>query len=222
MARERGGVGIGLMVAALVLGACSGHAPKADPASDLAVARTAVPTPANLPGYHEAPYNAGSLPAAAKRSFAACLKVSFTIFDDAPGAETAHSPDFSKEGAALTSSVAIEPKKGDVDKIWSELTNARSPGCLRQLFADAVTPADGSSGLSIDTTETRFAVGVGSRSVGYTSKFTTPRDPAVFYVDVLFVARGRAAMEIIALGDTKPFDRATEIAVARAMYDRVG
>jgi hypothetical protein len=43
----------------------------------------------------------------------------------------------------------------------------------------------------------------------------------VFYVDFVFVARDRAGIELDAFNVGKPFDRATEITLARKMYDRI-
>lgn len=42
------------------------------------------------------------------------------------------------------------------------------------------------------------------------------------YIDFLLVARDRAGIEVDTVRIDQPFNRATEIALARTMYDRVG
>jgi hypothetical protein len=212
-----------VLVAALVLGACSGPAKKVDPVADLVLAKKALPSAADLPGYSETPAKTVSaIPAAAKRDFARCLKADVTLFDDVPGAQKVASPAFSKEGASLSSSVAVEPKTRDVGKLWNELTSALIEPCLQRFFSGALDAAVRPSTFGFDTNVTRFTVGVGNRSIGYASRISSRGDNAAFYVDLVFVARGRSAIQVMTFADGKPFDRAREIAVARAIYDRIG
>jgi hypothetical protein len=224
-----------LFAAVLLLGACHGAAKKADPVADRVLAKAAMPTAADLPGYSAAPGKGPvAIPAAAKRTFATCLATTVTIFDDVPGVDTAYSSDFSKEGAVLQSNVRIEAKQGDTDRLWKQLASTEIEPCLQRLFADAlrqVAPANGSTvttaagaslGVTFDTLVSKFAVAVGERSIGFATKISSPADKAAFYVDLVFVTRGRAVIDVTTFADGKPFDRAQEIAVARTIYNRIG
>jgi hypothetical protein len=214
-----------LLVAALVLGACGGSTKKVDPAADLALAKAAALTAADLPSYFAKPFQQSSdIPVSVKKNFAKCLNVAVTIFDDIPGAQKVHSPDFTKNSASVSSSVEIDPKTSDVDKGWNELTKPGIARCLERLFQAAVKLSAPSGVTFGATTVTKFDVAVGSRSVGYAAKFsaTSQRTAVVFYVDLVFVARDRAGIEVDASNVGQPFDRATEIALARTMYDRIG
>jgi hypothetical protein len=214
-----------LLVAVLVLGACGGSTKKVDPAADLAVAKAAALTATDLPSYFAKPFQKSSdIPVLVKKDFAKCLNVAVTIFDDTLGAQKVHSPDFTKNSESVSSTVEIDPKTSDIDKGWNELTTPGIARCLQQLFQAAVKLSAPSGVTFGATTVTKFDVAVGSRSVGYTAKFsaTSQRTALVFYVDFVFVARDRAGIELDAFNVGKPFDRATEIALARTMYDRIG
>jgi hypothetical protein len=215
-----------VLVAVLALGACSGgSAKKVDPTADLALAKAAVLTAADLPSYFARPFQKSSdIPVSVKKDFAKCLNVAVTIFDDTPGAQKVHSPDFSKNSASVSSSVEIDPKTSDVDKGWNELTTPGITRCLQRLFQAAVT-LSAQSGVTFGaTTVTKFDVGIGSRSVGYAAKFSAASQgkAVVFYVDLVFVARDRAGIELDASNLAQPFDHSAEIALVRKMYDRVG
>ena len=113
------------------MAACGGSAKKVDPAADLALAKSAVLTDADVPGYTGSPHTpSDDIPAAAKKEFATCMKAPTTIFDDAPGAQKADSPDFAKGQAQVSNSIEIDPKKSDVDKGWSQISKRRPrPAC---------------------------------------------------------------------------------------------
>ncbi len=86
-----------LLMSALLSGGCGGATKKVDPAADLALAKTAVLTAADLPGYSEKPHQESSdIPDSVKNDFAKCLNVDATFFDDTPGAQKANSSDFEK------------------------------------------------------------------------------------------------------------------------------
>jgi hypothetical protein len=214
-----------LLVAVLVFGACGGSTKKVDPAADLAVAKTAALTAADLPSYFAKPFQKSSdIPISVKKNFAKCLNVAVTIFDDTPGAQKVHSPDFTRNSESVSSSVEIDPKASDVDKGWNQLTTPGVARCLQQLFQAAVKLSAPSGVTFGATTVTKFDVAVGSRSIGYTAKFsaTSQSKALVFYVDFVFVARDRAGIEVDTSNVGQPFDRAAEIALARKMYDRIG
>ena len=158
-----------------------------------------------------------------KRDFGTCLHVSTTIFDDTPGAQKAHSSDFSKGQVAVSSDVEIDPKRSDVTTGYNELTKSGIENCLAQLFKAAVKLGAPTATIG-DTTTTRFTVGIGNRSVGFATKISAVAQgvTVVAYFDVVFVARDRAGIDLTASNVGQSFDRATEVALARAMYDRVG
>src|SRR5437870_1846651 len=82
-----------VVVSGLLVASCGSSSSKADPAADLAVAKAASLTAADLPGYSAKPHKeSGDLPASAKKNFADCLGVSATFFDDTPGQQEANSP----------------------------------------------------------------------------------------------------------------------------------
>jgi hypothetical protein len=215
-----------VLVPALMLGACGSSTKKVDPAADLAVAKAAGLTAADLPGYKETPYKKSSdVPASVKKDFATCLHVKTTVLDDTPGAQKANSSDFDKGNATVSGSVEIDPKKSDIDTGWNALNKPGIERCLEQLFQAAVRLAAPSGGVTFGATSvTKFDVGVGKRSVGYSVKITASSQGVnvVFYADFVFVARDRAGIELDALNLSKPFSRAKEAALARAIYDRIG
>ena len=95
---------------------------------------------------------------------------------------------------------------------------------MQRLF-DAGLKLSAPSGATFGaTTVTRFSVGVGNRSVGYALMVpvSAQGNNLVVYEDLLFVARDRAGIQLLAVNVGQPFDRATEIALARTMYERIG
>jgi hypothetical protein len=218
-------VGLLALVACSSSTAKSGETKQTGPAADLAVAKAAVLSAADLPGYTETPYKeTDDIPQSVKKKFAECMHTDVTIFDDTPGAQKAHSSDFDKDGAQVSGSVEIDPQKSDIDKGWNQLTTPGVDKCLQQLLQAAFT-LSAPSGTTVGTASLeRFEVAIGDRSVGYTVKIpaTTQGTNVVVYADLLYVARDRAGIDLTAINSTQPFDRATEIALAQAMYDRVG
>jgi hypothetical protein len=216
----------GLLVSLLALNACGGSAKKVDPAADLALAKSAVLTKADLPGYTGKTHTkSDDLPAAVKRKFAACVGVPSTIFDDTPGAQHVDSLDFSKVDAQVSDSVEIEPKKSDVDTGWNEISKQAVAPCLKQLFQDALkAQGDIPAGVTLDTSVERFDAGVGSRSIGYalTVTVTGPAGSVALYIDLIFVARDRAGLEFSFLNRGAAVDRSLETSLAQKVYDRVG
>ncbi|HEX4493615.1 MAG TPA: hypothetical protein VH914_20600 [Acidimicrobiia bacterium] len=214
-------------VVALVvaLGACGSSAKHSGSASDLSAAKASVLTAADLPSYFAKPYQASNdTPVAVRQQFAKCLNVSTTIFDDTPGAQRAHSPVFTKNSSSLASSVEIDPKTSQIDQGWSELTNPKITQCLQQLF-EATTKLSAPTGVTFGpTTVTKFSPGIGGRSIGYTAQLTATSGGTAmtFYVDLLFVARDRAGVELEAFSTGEPFDRTTETSLAKKMNDRIG
>ena len=100
-----------LLLPALLLGGCGGGTTKVDPAADLALAKSAVLTGADLPGYSEKPHQESSdIPDSVKNDFAKCLNLDATIFNDTPGAQKVNSADFAKDRATVESSIEIDPK----------------------------------------------------------------------------------------------------------------
>ena len=198
--------------------------PAPTPAADLATAKAAVLTPADLPGYTPKAYSpSNDLPASIKKQFSDCTHEPTTIFDDTPGAQIAHSPDFDKGDATVSGEVEIDPTKADVDKGWGMLSKAGIEPCLQQLFESAVKASAPDATFS-GTLTTRFDPGVGDRSVGYSIKltFTAQGTTGTAYVDLLGVARDRAGIDMTALNIGTPLDRTMENGLLQKMYDRVG
>ena len=209
----------------LVLCGCGGSTKKVDPAADLALANAASLTAADLSGYTATPYkNSGDIPGPVKTNFAKCLNTKSTIFDDTPGAQKVHSPDFKQGSATVSGSIEIDPKRSDIDSGWNTLAKSGFERCMQQLF-DAIFTAAMPSGATVgDTTVTKFDVGIGRRSLGVEAKTSISYRGRAFtsYIDFLMVARDRAGIEIDTDQLNQPFNRATEIALARTVYDRIG
>lgn len=220
-----------LTVAAVIaLAGCGGKSSKADPAADLALAKRAVLTVADLPGYTGKPHTPDDdIPAAAKKEFASCMGTTTSIFDDTPGAQKADSPDFDGEsgiGLAVSNSIEIDPKKSDIDKGWDELSKSSAQSCLGKLFDAAFKQGSLTDpGVTVGTFKVdRFDVGVGDRSVGYEAVVPVSGQgrTAVVYLDLVFVPRDRAGMDFTFTSVGKAFDRALEKTLAQKVYDRVG
>ena len=214
------------VVAASALYGCESSSAKVDPGADLAVAKAARIKGADLPGYRERAYHpsADEMPARLKRDFANCLHVGTTLFDETRGAQTAHSSDFAKGDATVSSNVEIDPTRASIDKGWKALTLPGVGKCLEQLFQSAIKQDAPADLVTTNATIAKFSLGVGSRSVGYSVKFSASGlgSEFVFYTDLLFIARGRAGISIEVSNVGKPFDRSTEIALAHKMYNRIG
>jgi hypothetical protein len=218
-----------ILVLASLLGAsaCGGSTKKVDPAADLALAKRAVLTKADLPGYSGEPHTkSDDIPAKVKRDFAACMGVPTTIFDDTPGAQTADSLDFSKGDAQISNSIEIDPKKSDVDKGWDQISKQGAAPCLQKLFEALFTTGDAvTAGVTFShASVTRFDTGIGDRSVGYSVSFTAtgPARTAVFYIDLVFLPRDRAGLEFDFFNIGTPLDHSFETALVQKVYDRIG
>jgi hypothetical protein len=228
MSRIHSHPAIVVLVAALVLSACGGSAKKVekvDPAADLALAKTAVLTTADLPGYTANLFKKSTdISDSSKKQFAKCLNVGMTIFDANPAAQTVHSSAFVKDRASLSGSVEIYPKKTDVDQDWNEFTRPSSARCLQQLLQPSLVAAGPSGAVFGRTTVAKFHVGVGSRSIGYATMVTASLHGGhvTSYADFVFVTRDRAAIDLVAYSEGLPFTRSAEIALVRKIYDRIG
>jgi len=200
---------------------------KADPASDMALARSAVLSATDLPGYTgKADTSSGSMPESAKKEFATCLGVSSTVLDDKAGEQKAESGDFDKGDSTVSGSVTIDPLASDIDDSWKVMSKQGVEPCLQGLFKAAIAASAGTSGdVTIgDVTVDRFDVGVGTRSVGYSLKMvaTSQGTDVNLFMDLLFVARDRAGIELDGVNVGEPFDRVTELGLVQKMYDRIG
>ena len=215
-----------VLVPLVGLSACGGSSKKVDPAADLALAKRAVLTKADLPGYAGKPHTkSDDLTSTQKKDFATCTGLPTTIFDDKPGAQNADSLDFSKGQASVSDSVEIDPKKSDIDDGWKQISRAGIAPCLQKLFEAALkAEPDFPKTVTLDTSIARFDVGVGSRSVGYALTFTVtgPGGTVVIYLDLIFVPRDRAGLDF-EFGNvgTAPA-RSFETALVQKVYDRIG
>ena len=218
---------IALLVLPLALTACGGSSKKVDPVADLAVAKGAVLTRADLPGYTGTPHSkSDDIPASVKKDFAACAKAPTTLFDDTPGAQKADSDDFAKGDASVSVSITLDPKKSDINDKWDQFSKPGVEPCLVKLFEAAIKQGSGDTpGVSYGpTTVDRFEPRIGDRSVGYAVAVPAkgPGASAVFYLDLVLVPRDRAGMTFSFSNVSAPFDRSTEISLMQKVYDRIG
>jgi hypothetical protein len=218
-----------VVVSLFGVAACGSSAKKVDPVADLALAKRSVLTAADLPGYTGSPHTTNDdIPAADKKNFADCMKAPTTIFDDTPGAQKADSPDFAKGEAQISDSIEIDPKRSDIDNGFKTLSQPGTEPCLQKLFEAAISSgaaAGGAAGVTFGpATVSRFDVGVGQESVGYTLKISASAgaDTAVFYIDLVFLPRDRAGLEFDFLNVTAPTDRTLLKSLVQKVYDRVG
>jgi len=220
---------LSLVVLASLLGlvACGGSTKKVDPAADLALAKQAVLVAADLPGYTGTPHSSSDdIPASVKKTFADCMKVPTTIFDDTPGAQKADSPDFAKGEAQISNSIEIDPKQSDIDDGFKQISKPGTEPCLQKFFEAAITTgASGTQGVTFgNAAVTRFDVGVGKKSVAYTLKISASAggNTALFYIDLVFVPRDRAGLEFDFFNLGTPTDRTLLKSLVQKVYDRVG
>jgi hypothetical protein len=205
--------------------ACGGDSKKVDPAADLATAKAAVLTAADLPGYAATPSTSSDdMPKSAKQEFAKCLHVKTSFFDTTPGAQNADSPDFDKDQSTVSASVELDPSRADITQGWNDLNKSEFARCFGQLFDSALRTSAPPRATFGTADVTRFSPQIGNHAIGYqvTIPVTTSGRDLTFYFDFLGVTRDRAGITLTALNVDQPFDRATEIALARKMYDRVG
>jgi hypothetical protein len=219
---------VSVLVSLVALSACGGTTfEKVDPAADLAHAQASVLTPTDVPGYTSAPHEpSDDTPAAAKQQFAACTHAPRSIFDDTPGAQKADSPDFSRGDASITNHVEIDPKQSDVDADWKVLSQPGIDVCFEQFFESAVQAGSAANpGVSIGAASvTSFDPAVGSRSAGFTVKFSASGSGGTksFVADLILVARGRAEVDLDFFDVGSSLDRRLEVSLARKVYDRIG
>ena len=216
-----------VLVPLLGLAACGGSTKKVDPAADLALAKRSVLIAADLPGYTGTAHsNSDDIPASVKKNFADCMKVPTTIFDDTPGAQKADSADFAKGEAQISDSIEIDPKQSDIDDGFKQISQAGTEPCLQKLFEAAISSgASGTPGVRFGNADvSRFDVGVGSKSVGYTLKISASAagNTSVFYIDLVFLPRDRAGLEFDFFNLGTPTDRTLLKALVQKVYDRVG
>jgi hypothetical protein len=216
-----------LLASLFAVSACGSSAKKVDPAADLALAKRAVPTQADVPGYTSAPHTpADDLPATLRKSFDGCLKVSASLFDDTPGAQKASSDDYSKGQAQISANAKVYPKKSDLDADFTALANAGTGACLQKLFEAAAQSgqANGQNLTIGKESVNQFDPGIGGHSVGYALQLTLTlgKQSAVFFADVIFLQRDRAGLdfEFVDIG-TAP-DRALATSLVQKSYDRIG
>jgi len=214
-----------VVVAAMLVSACGSDAQKVDPAADLAAAKAALLTSADLPGYAAKPHRSSDdAPKVAQREFAQCLRVPNTMFDEMPGGQSADSPDFEKGDAEVQSSVSIAPTLAELDQKWGVVTKRGVEECLGNFIDAALATQMAPAGVTVGRAKvTRFDPRIGSDSVGYRALVAgTERGLTLHaYVDFVLVRRDRAVISLEAFREFEPFDRATEIALGRKMYDRV-
>jgi len=219
------------LVLALTLAACGGSSKKADPAADLATAKAAVLTAADLPGYKGVPHTADSkIPAKLKSDFATCMGVSTTIFDDTPGAQKADSLDFSKganDEQQVSDTVEIDPKKATIDEGWQQISKPEAAPCLGKLFDGVFKESAGATPgvVFAKAVVTPFDVGIGDRSVGFAVNLsaTVPHAGEIkFSADLIYVPRDRAGLEFDFFNTGTPTDHAFETGLVQKVYDRVG
>jgi hypothetical protein len=222
-----------LFASALVASACgsSGGSSKADPTADLAVAKGAVLTKADLPaGFDSTPYSSSDdLPDSAKLALANCLNTKVSLFNDQPGEQVAHSDDFSQDNISISNEVDVYPKKSDVDPGYNALTNAKAPQCLSDLFKAAVTTPQTGDTTPPPTvgniTVTKLDVNSGDRSVGYRATIpltTADGQTGTIYTDLFAAQKGRAVVNLIAQNINQPYDNATETALLNKVVGRLG
>lgn len=219
-----------IVVVLMALAGCGGTSHKVDPAADLALAKRAVLTTADLPGYTAKPHTPDDdIPAGAKKEFASCMGTTTSIFDDTPGAQKADSPDFdgaSGSGLAVSNSIEMDPKKSDIDKGWDQISKPTVQSCLGKLFDAAFKQGSLTEpGVKVGTFKVeRYDVGVGDRSVGYEAVVPVSGQgrTAVVYLDLVFVPRDRAGIDFTFTNVGKAFDRTLEKTLAQKVYDRVG
>lgn len=210
-----------------VVAGCGSSAKKVDPAADLALAKSAVLVNADVPGYTGTPHtDSDDIPADVKKSFATCMKTSTTIFDDSPDTQKADSPDYAKLEAEITNEIKVYGKRSDIDNRWAQVSKAGAAPCLAQLFEDgAKSGAPAGQAVTFGASSaTQFHPGVGDRSVGYAVKLTLTAagQTAVFYADVVFAQRDRAAIDIEFVNVGSAVDRKLETALVQKVYDRIG
>lgn len=214
-----------LLVVCMLASGCGSSAKKVDPVDDLALIQHAGLTAADLPGYSAAKHEAADdVPASIRKSFAACMKVPATVFDDTPNSQRVDSDNFAKGEAAVSSELRIYGAQSDVDDRWQQVAKPATGPCLAQLFENGAK-LGAEAGLTFGASSgSQFNVGVGPRSVGYSVKLTLTADkePTVFYADVVFAQRGRAIVSIDSVDVGAPSDRAFQIALTQKVYDRLG
>jgi hypothetical protein len=213
---------IGFFFAVLVAVSCSSSSTPHDAATDLALAERAVLNLDDLPpGFTAVAHDpARDLAEPVKRRFAACLKTSPSIFDDATGAQRAHSDDFNDGANTLTNEVELQPTEGQLDAGFGQLAKPATMKCLGQLL----TASFGPDASVVPAAATRFEVrGVGDRSIGFEVKttVTTGSTSRPGYVDVLLGQRKRALVTLTATGFGVPYDRNTEISLLSSVFERI-
>lgn len=216
-----------LLVSSLALAACGSGAKKVDPAADLALAKRAVLLKADLPGYTSQPHTADDdLPPALKKGFDTCLKVTTSIFDDAPGMQQASSEDFSKGEGQISETTRLYPKQHDIDEKFKQVSDEGTGACLQKLFEEAAKSGATSADKVTFSNETvtQFDPGVGDHSVGYAVKLglTINGQSAVLYADIVFLQRDRAGFDFEFIDVGGATDRAFETSLVQKVYDRIG
>jgi hypothetical protein len=216
------------LVLATALSACGGGgSKKANPTADLAAAKAAVLTKADLPGYDSTPHEASDdAPESVKTAFRECTKAEVTPLDDAPNQQKADSDSFDKNDASIDNTVIIAATKSDIDKRWKAVVVGNAPSCIEDLFRAAVQSeqqSDPSSKLDAIHADKLRVEKVGDRSVAFRVKAsaTSSEGSGDAYFDVLFAQKGRGVAELFVTQPQSPFDVATETALLKKVIDRL-
>jgi hypothetical protein len=212
----------------LVSSACSsgGSSAKANPTADLAAAKSAVLTKADLPDYDTSPHQASNdLPDSAKTAFRQCTGTQVTPLDSSGNQQRADSDEFAKDNTTIDNTVIIAPKKSDIDSRWKAVTVSNAPTCLEDLFRSAATPDTSDPSAKLDAIHVdKLPLGnVGDRDVGYRAKasVSTSQGSADEYIDVIFAQKGRGVAQLFVAQPSTPFDTATEAALLKKVTDRM-
>jgi hypothetical protein len=217
----------------LVAAACGGgSSKKSDPAADLAVAKGAVLTKADMPsGFDSSPHDpSGGPPDAAKLAFANCLNTKVDLFTDSPGEQKANSDDFSNTttNAFIENEVDVYPDKKVINEGYEVLTKSNAANCVGELVKSTIAAAGNGSNpvTNLQTTAQTLPVDkVGDRAVGFrtTIHFTQGGQDQSGFLDLIQAQKGRALVILtttVESGDT-PFDVATETQLVNKVVTRL-
>jgi hypothetical protein len=217
----------------LVAAACGGgSSKKSDPAADLAVAKGAVLTKADMPsGFDSSPHDPSGGPSdAAKLAFSNCLNTKVDLFNDSPGEQKANSDDFSNTSTNvfIGNEIDVYPDKKTINDGYSVLTKSDASNCMAELVKTTISGAgNGSDPVTTvtATTQTLPLDKVGDRAVGFrtTIHFTQGGQDLSGFLDLIQAQKGRAVVGLsttVEGGDT-PFDVATEAQFVNKVITRI-
>lgn len=217
------------VISILALGACGGSSSaKSNPAADLAAAKSAVLTKADLPDYDNSPHkNSDDPPDSVKTAFRQCTKAEVTPLDEGVDQQKADSDDFDKDNTSIENTVVIAAKKSDIDKRWKALTASNVTTCLEDLFREAVKASapsdDPSSKLDAIHVDKLSVNKIGDRALAFRAKasVTTSEGSGDAYLDILFAQKARGVGQLFVTQGGSPFDSATETSLLQKVVDRM-